>query len=83
MSLGVAGVSDLLPLSFVCTLIAALPFRENRKANSYLLLFSPDPHRGLCLFLYPYFLVLLQEWLVICYNESDSLNPKSLETGHA
>jgi hypothetical protein len=25
----------------------------------------------------------LQEWLVICYNESDSLNPKSLETGHA
>ena len=27
--------------------------------------------------------VLLQEWLVICYNESDSLDPKSLETGHA
>ena len=26
--------------------------------------------------------VLLQEWLVICYNEPDSLNPRSAETGH-
>jgi hypothetical protein len=27
--------------------------------------------------------VLLQEWLVICYNEPDRFAPRSPETGHA
>jgi hypothetical protein len=26
--------------------------------------------------------VLLQEWLVICYNERDRLDPRSPETSH-
>jgi hypothetical protein len=28
-------------------------------------------------------LVLLQEWLVICYKESDRLDPRSPEISHA
>ena len=27
-------------------------------------------------------MVLLQEWLVICYNESDRLDPRSSEISH-
>ena len=38
-----------------------------------------DPHK---IMKHPPRRVLLQEWLVICYNELDSIDPRSSETGY-